>query len=161
MSPTLVFCKGLAAGALGTLDESGGQTFASMPTVPAPSECERLEVPDDGGLMSQLERRRARRDEATGREAVWFRPVARHPVSAGLLAILGDFLAGAHPDTRGSVGFDNTLRMVARPDTDWILADMAIAHIGESVFHGAMNLFSESGQLMAISSLSALRPRRK
>ena len=90
---------------------------------------------------------------------MWFRSVAGHRVSAGLLAIVGDFLAGAHPDTRGSVGFDNTLRMVALRDTDWILADMAIAHIGESVFHGGMHLFSETGQLLAITSLTGLRPR--
>ena len=153
----------VAAGALGTADETDGQTFAPMPPVPPPGDCRRLDAPDpgDGGLMSQFDRRRARRDEASGRDAVWFRPVAAHPVRAGLLAILGDFLAGAHPDTRGSVGFDNTLRMVARPDTEWILADMAIAHIGDRTFHGAMHLFSESGRLMAIASLTALRPRAR
>ncbi len=150
-----------AAGALGALDGTGGQTFSAMPAVPAPLDCPRLELPDSAaqGLLGQFERRRAHRDEAVGREALWFRPVAGHRVSAGLLAIIGDFLAGAHPDTRGSVGFDNTLRMVALPDTEWILADMAIAHIGASVFHGSIHLFSEAGELMGISSLTALRPR--
>ena len=148
-------------GALGARDEVGGQTFSAMPGVPAPLDCPGLEIPTSAarGLMGQLERRLAQRDEPSGRETVWFRPLAGHGVSAGLLAIIGDFLAGAHPDTRGSIGFDNTLRVVAMPDTDWILADMAIAHIGESVFHGSMNLFSESGHLMAIASLTALRPR--
>ena len=123
-------------GALGEPDGTGGQTFSAMPAVPAPTDCPTLGVPASAaqGLMGQFERRRADRDEALGREAIWFSPVAGHGVSAGLLAIIGDFLAGAHPDTRGSVGFDNTLRMVATPDTEWILADMAIAHIGESVY---------------------------
>lgn len=150
----------VAAGALGEADPSAGVSFCAVPSVPDSAECPRLETPDDGGLMSQLERRRAHRDEP-GREAVWFRFLAGHGTSAGTLAILGDFLAGAHPDTRGSVGFDNTLRVVAPRETDWILADMSIAHIGAEVFHGSMRLFARSGELMAISSLTALRPPPK
>ena len=151
----------VAAGALGAPDPPGGEAFVAMPSVPSPGACRRLDAPSGTGtdLFQQFDRRLALRDEAAGRELVWFRSVDAHPVSAGLLAILGDFVAGAHPHTRGSIGFDNTLRVVARPETEWVLAEAAIAHIGERIVHGGMQLFAESGELLALTSLTALRPR--
>ena len=154
----------VASGALGRVGEEEGRSFVPMPAVPDPQDCPSLEnaepVPP-GGLMSLFERRLGHRDEPAGRNVVWFRPVGGHAVRAGLLAIIGDFLASAHTDTRGSIGLDNTLRVVSTPDTRWILADMRIAHIGERIFHGSTHLFSEAGRLMAIASLSGIRPRRR
>ena len=153
----------VTAAALGDFEERSGETFQTPPDVAAAEACPPIPVPEAAasGVIGQFERRLALRGHARGLEAVWFRPLAGPPLNAGLLAILGDFLAGAHPDTRGSVGFDNTLRMVARPDTEWILAESRIAHIGEQTFHGAMHFYGEDRTLIAISSLTALRPRAR
>ena len=152
----------VASGALGGGESGEGRSFVSIPDVRPPSECPPVEPPAEarpGELMSQFERRLAHRDEETGAQTVWFRSVAGHPVSAGLLAILGDFLAGAHPETRGGVSLDLTLRMVATRPAEWILAEMNLVHIGEKTFQGRSRLFSECGRLLAIAGLSGLRPR--
>ncbi len=152
----------VVSGALGP-QEGTEQGFLTADSVPRPSACRPLAVPAriaEGGLLEQFERRLAIQDDDAGRQSVWFRSVDGHLTSAGLLAVITDFVAGAHPDTRGSIGLDNTMRMVSRPQSDWILADIRIDHIGERTFHGGMRLFSEAGQLMALSSLSAVRPRR-
>ncbi len=156
----------IVSGALGPSSEreGGGHTFVSAPTVTAPLDCP-LDAPSaslaSGGLFDQLERRLAGRDEGAGTQSVWFRSTAGHSFSAGLLAILADFVAGAHADTRGSVGLDNTLRIAAIPETEWVLAQTRIAHIGARLFHGGMEMYSDAGALMAIASLSSVRPRRR
>ncbi len=151
------------SGALGDREEAGGQSFEAMPDVPAPESCPEHDGSSaslPGGLMSQFERRLANQDDERGNQSLWFRSVDAHPTCAGLLAILGDFISGAHPATRGSIGLDNTLRVVMTPDTEWILTDTHIAHIGPRAIHGRMNIFTETGQLMAIASITALRPRK-
>ena len=151
----------IVSGALGA-DEGTGQSFLEAESVPHPLECQPLAAPAEiaeGGLLEQFERRLAFQDERAGRQSLWFRSVDGHPTSAGLLAVITDFVAGAHSHTRGSIGLDNVVRMVSRAQSDWILADIRIDHVGERIFHGGMRLFSETGQLLAISSLSAVRPR--
>lgn len=151
----------IVAGALGD-DGAAVRSFVAAETVPRPSDCQVLSLPARiaaGGLLEQFERRLAFEDEDAGRQSVWFRSIDGHRTSAGLLAVLTDFVAGAHPQTRGSIGLDNTMRMVSRSHSDWILAEMHIDHVAERIFHGGMRLRSETGELLAISSLSAVRPR--
>ena len=151
----------IVSGALGA-EEAAEQSFLAPRAVPRPSGCRPLAAPARiaaGGLLDQFERRVAFEDEDAGRQSVWFRSVDDHSTSTGLLAVITDFVAGAHSSTRGSIGLDNTLRMVSRSQSQWILADIHIEHVGERIFHGGMRLFSEAGELLAISSLSAVRPR--
>ncbi len=151
----------IVSGSLGA-DEDIGRSFLAAGSVPRPSDCRPLAAPARiaaGGLLEQFERRLASQEEEAGRQSVWFRSVEGHPTSAGLLAVISDFVAGAHPDTRGSIGLDNSLRVVSRSPSSWILADIHIDHVGDRIFHGGMKLFSEADQLLAIASLSAVRPR--
>ena len=151
----------IVSGALG-MDDGHGHTFSKAEDRPRPLDCPPMEAPARiaaGGLLDQFERRLAAEDEGAGRQSVWFRSVDGHPTSAGLLAVISDFVAGAHPDTRGSIGLDNTLRMVSRSQSDWILADIHIDHVADRISHGGMRVFSETGQLLALSSLTAVRPR--
>jgi acyl-CoA thioesterase len=153
----------IAMGALGEVATQEGQSFDMMPAVSPPLDTAIFEDQPgsaSGGLLNQFERRLAHRDETTGRQAMWFRSVNPHPVRSGLLAIIADFLAGAYSQTRTGISLELTLQMVARPQTNWILAVSAIAHIGEKTFHGATKLFAESGQLMATSSVTGLTPHK-
>ena len=148
-------------GALGA-EEAVEHRFVTSDAVPRPLDCLPLAVPirlAAGGLLDQFERRLAFEDEDAGRQSLWFRSVDGHTTSAGLLAVIADFVAGAHLTTRGSIGLDNTLRMISRSQSEWLLADIHIDHVGERVFHGGMRLFAETGEPLAISSLSAVRPR--
>ncbi len=151
----------IVSGALGA-DGAAGESLVTAADVPRPAECQLLTVPARiaaGGLLDQFERRLAFEDEGVGRQSVWFRSVDGHATSTGLLAVVSDFVAGAHPSTRGSIGLDNTMRMVSRSQSEWLLAEIHIDHVGGRIFHGGMRLFSETGELLAISTLSAVRPR--
>jgi acyl-CoA thioesterase len=51
---------------------------------------------------------------------------------------------------------DNSLRVVSREQTDWVLCESQLFAISSGVFHGRMNLFAESGALLAVASQSGL-----
>ncbi len=91
---------------------------------------------------------------------MWVRALEPEPTTASLLAVFADFLPGAIPLTRRSSSLDNTIRIVSREETDWILIDSTIHVLADGFFHGEARLFSESGRLLAIGSQSAGLPRR-
>lgn len=81
-------------------------------------------------------------------------------MSAPVLAIIADHLAGGHTLTRGSTSLDNTLRIASCRSTEWVLAHTTFAVIGPAFFHGSMNLFAEDGTLLAVASQTGVLPRR-
>ena len=149
---------------LGEADPGPLTQFAAMPNVAAPEECpvksHTGDVVGENDLFSQFERRIADSDEIKGRERIWFRQVGEPPVSAGLIAILADHLAGAITRTRGSVNLDSSLRMVSRRPSRWILVDSQIEAYGATLYHGQMNLYAEDGTLLALASQSGMLPSR-
>lgn len=150
-----------ALGRVGADDRD--RQFAAMPEPPPPADCD-VEPPMTPGvdnLHSWIDRRRVvdAKLEAAGRGQMWCRSTIDQPIGPGLLAVFADFLPGAISTTKGSTSLDNTLRVIALEDTEWILLDTSIHVHDQGLFHGEMRLFAESGRLLAIASQSGILPR--
>lgn len=150
--------------ALGARKADDNTQYTESPDVPTPAALgpEPSETKESNDLFTRIERRRVNdpEAEAAGRARMWVRPLATEPMTASLLAVFADFLPGAIPLTRRSSSLDNTIRIVSREETDWILIDSTIHVLADGFFHGEARLFSESGGLLAIASQSAGLPRR-
>ncbi len=156
--------------ALGTKRFDGCGQWRTMPDVPDPPRCAPCTDfgPQPGGLSRRLERRVAvgpwgdEKCSPTGTMRVWVRLPERLVGTTVGLCIAADFLPMG---LRAAIGrslfgtsLDNTVRFVARADTEWVLADMQTETLVQGVGHGSVQLFSSDGELLAIASQScALR----
>lgn len=150
--------------ALGAKAGQPDEQYVAMPDVPAPDDCE-VDPPTFGDiddLHTRIERRRIARDEVDheGHARMWMCAPGGEPMTAGLIAVFADFLAGAIPVTKGSSSLDNTLRIRRVVPTRWCLLDSRIQGLGSGFFHGEMCVFAEDGTLMATASQSGVLPRR-
>jgi len=153
--------------ALGEISDEIGNQYCEPRARTAPESCSAKETGppvEPGGLLDQFERRVAQQSDEAGFESLWFRlKDARlneeRPVSAGLLAVLGDFLPGAVSPTRGASSVDNTLRINRLESCEWMLAETSIQAIRDRLYQGVMNIFSESGALLAVASQTGIRPK--
>ena len=112
-----------------------------------------------GDLFDQIERRTAAQSDDEGHESLWLRPLENNGSSSGLLAVLGDFLPGAVSMTRGASSVDNTLRVHSLERSRWFLAETRIQAIHGRLYQGTMNIFSETGSLLAVASQTGIRPK--
>ena len=148
--------------ALGRRDSEVEETFLTAPDAPPPLDCPlRPQDPmaNSDNLMAQFERRIAMKSDDTGEEWMWIRPTQEMPFSAGLISLISDFFLGAHTKTHRGTSLDNTIRMFARPQTEWILCRTQMSGFKHGVAHGMQHHFSENGELIAISSQTGLLPR--
>lgn len=147
-----------ALAALGGYSDAVGHVFGTMPAVPRPEDCplaeDRGAMPDS--LVAQFEQRIAAQDEDAGAAHIWYREVDGAPMSVGLIAIIADFMGGAHPATMGCTSLDNTLRIFTVKPADWVLGATEFSGFANGVFHGTMHLYSEDGTLLAKASQTAL-----
>jgi acyl-CoA thioesterase len=149
--------------ALGARPGQASEQYAKMPAVPLPEDCD-VDVfghPELNDLHRRIERRRiagADVDDA-GHARMWMRAVDEEPTTAGLLAVVADFLAAAIPVTMRSTSLDNTLRIRCLQPARWLLLDTRISGIAAGFFHGEMSIFSEDGTLLATASQSGALPR--
>lgn len=154
----------IVSAALGSRVSEDDVQYADAPKVQSPDEMgpEPSETKESNDLFTRVERRRIQdpQAEAEGRARMWVRTVEPEPTTASLLAVFADFLPGAIPLTRRSSSLDNTIRIVSREETEWILIDSTIHALADGFFHGEARLFSENGRLLAIASQSAGLPRR-
>jgi acyl-CoA thioesterase len=152
----------------------GGQSmqWARMPALPPPEDCDPVRLwPDQGAnLNRRIEMRtaggrygidsRSGRPSEDGRMQMWLRTVEDHAVDASLLAVFADYVpSGLGPALglqAGGNSLDNTLRVLSLVPTRWVLADIAISGVHAGVGHGAMNLFAETGELLAVASQSMI-----
>lgn len=135
--------------------------FLQAPTVPGPMDCPAREMDDEAGvddLRHGFEHRLVPVTE-DGRSQMWMRCTRGEKMSAGLLAIIADFLATGHPSTHRAGSLDNTLRINQLEETEWVLCDMAVSALTGGVFHGRMNMYAESGTLLATAGQSGVVPR--
>ncbi|MDP1632289.1 MAG: thioesterase family protein [Caulobacter sp.] len=158
--------------ALGARPDSVTKQWVSMPDLPPPEDCEPVLLwPDQGqNLNRRIEMRtdggrygidtRTGEPSADGRMQMWLRTVEDHAVDASLLAVFADYVpSGLGPALglqAGGNSLDNTLRVLSLVPTRWVLADIAISGVHAGVGHGAMNLFAETGELMAVASQSMI-----
>ena len=72
---------------------------------------------------------------------------------------LGVGVPGAISLTRGASSVDNTLRINRLEPCQWMLAEASIQSTQGRLYQGVMNIFSETGALLAVASQTGIRPR--
>jgi acyl-CoA thioesterase len=91
-----------------------------------------------------------------GRWAAWCR-LSDHvgPHSAADLAVFGDLVVLAFGDALGRPctgnSLDNSLRVIDRASSDWILLDVAVSAVEHGFGHAHAHLWTEEGLLLAIA----------
>jgi acyl-CoA thioesterase II len=155
--------------ALGTRDFPLSGSWAVRPDVPPPGASPRREMlpRHQGTIMDRLETRLAAArpihelpgPPGDGRASLWVHLPALE-MSAAALAIVGDFVpfgvGQALGERAGGNSLDNTLRVVTRHPTEWILADVRIHAVEQGFGHGLVHLWAEDGTLLGTASQSAI-----
>jgi acyl-CoA thioesterase len=156
--------------ALGARDVPWSGQWVAMPEVPRPDECpprNHVATVDDS-VAKRLEMRLAAgRDFARydgtlggGHAALWARVPDVLEMSAGTLAILGDYVPFGVGQALGEFvtgsSLDNTLRVCSLVPTEWVLIDVQVHAIERGFGHGRVNLWAEGGTLLATASQSCV-----
>lgn len=156
-------------GAAGRRPVEYAGSWAEMPEVPDPLDCEMRPVPDHmrGSLAERMEIRLANArpmeelpgPPGDGRCALWVR-LPDVETSAAALSVVGDYVPMGISQTLGQrIGgnsLDNTLRVLSRHPTDWILADVRVHGIADGFGHGLVHLWAQDGTLLATASQSTI-----
>jgi acyl-CoA thioesterase len=155
--------------ALGARDFPLSGSWAVRPDVPPPEHSpprDRL-ARHQGTIHDRLETRMAAGRSMVdlpgrpgdGRAALWVH-LPSLDMSAAALAIVGDFVpfgVGQALGARaGGNSLDNTLRVVTRHPTEWILADVRVHAVEHGFGHGLVHLWAEDGTLLGTASQSAI-----
>ena len=139
----------------------------SMPSVPAPEECDRFVMPFEStgqptSFVDAMDRRIHRDDAALadGHIAMWVRMPSWPGPSAARLGHIADIVPvalfmslGRDP---GATSLDNTLRVVDPDAGEWVLMDVEAQGFARSIGHGQVRLWSQDGRLLGIGSQSAI-----
>jgi len=79
---------------------------------------------------------------------------------AGALAIIADYMPSALGNALGRImsctSLDNTIRYANRATSEWILCDNTIEFVGNGFGYGHVNMWSDSGVLLATASQSMI-----
>jgi acyl-CoA thioesterase len=155
--------------ALGRRDFPLSGSWAIRPDVPSPgSSPPRETLPrHHGTIMDRLRTRLAAGRNfqdlpgppGDGRAALWVH-LPELDMSAAALAIVGDFVpfgvGQALGERAGGNSLDNSLRVVTRHPTEWILADVRVHAVQHGFGHGLVHLWAEDGTLLGTASQSAI-----
>jgi acyl-CoA thioesterase len=155
--------------ALGSRETEAAGRWLTMPDLPPPDECP-IRPPRPGSersIMDRLDMRLALgaawddlvgNPVPEGRSALWVR-LPGVEMSATTLAILGDYVPFGISQALGgwfpSSSLDNTVRIVRVEPTEWVLVDVRVDAVDRGFGHGRVNLWSESGTLLATASQTA------
>lgn len=157
--------------ALGRRDTPGEGSFAEMPILPPPDACPPrvFRMSPEATINDHIEMRvaagRAWEDldgtaNPLGRSALWARLPSVDRVTAGTLAVLGDFvpygMGQALGAKAGGSSLDNSIRVVRLVQTEWVLLDIRIHAIHGGFGHGLIHLWADDGTLMATASQTAV-----
>jgi acyl-CoA thioesterase-2 len=158
--------------ALGRRDMQSDGTWALMPEVPPPYECnaQELRMTTEGDtLPDRLDVRLALGQTMAdlpnsgmpdGRSALWAKMPSVLEMSSAALAILGDYvpygIGQALGLLAGGNSLDNTLRVGRMVRTDWVLLDVRIHQVACGFGYGEVHLWSEDGALLATASQSTI-----
>lgn len=159
-------------GALGRRDIDIAGEWAVRPDVAPPDECPPRDLSrhhhDRETVMRRIEVRVAsgRQDAeidgtpGSGRSALWARLPDAMEMSAGALAVLGDYVPSGIRQATGSdtggTSLDNTLRVAQLVATEWVLLDIRIHAVWHGFGHGLVHLWAQDGTLLATASQSAM-----
>jgi acyl-CoA thioesterase II len=148
---------------LGARPSTGDHDWLIAPDVPAPDACPRLPFirQDDGDLHTHLDMRLAidPAEERKGRMAFWVRAPGG-PIVAAFLTLIADYLPEAINRSigkpAGAISLDNSIRILARSNTDWLLCVTQLSAIHDGLFNGRMTIFDEAGQTLAMAEQSGV-----
>jgi acyl-CoA thioesterase II len=154
----------LVSAALGGRADPDHLQWGSPPDAPAPDTCPPIPFvrADDGDLHTHLDMRLARDERAApqGRLAFWVKAADEGMISAAFLALIADYLPEAlHMNLGrkvGAVSLDNVLRVVRLAPSPWVLCDTRLSGVSQGMFHGAMSIFSQDGDLLAVGGQSGV-----
>jgi acyl-CoA thioesterase len=158
--------------ALGRRDREEHGTWAVMPEVPGPSDCEPREtrlstngdtLPDRLDVRMALGRTLPELPgpgTPDGRSALWAKLPEVLDMSSASLAILGDYvpfgIGQALGLRAGGNSLDNTLRIGRMVNTHWVLLDVRIHQVWQGFGYGDVHLWSEEGVLLGTASQSTI-----
>jgi acyl-CoA thioesterase len=157
--------------ALGDRDFDVIAQWEVPPEVPPPAECPVApSFPEVAGTInSRFEIRVARgrhgaeRDGTPshdGRSALWIRVPPGVEMSAGLLAIIADWMPSGIGQAlgrwAGGNSLDNTIRILSLVATGWVLCDTRIHGIRRGYAQGVIHLWAEDRTLLATGSQSTI-----
>jgi acyl-CoA thioesterase len=157
----------LAVASLGARASERHERWGSPPDVPAADGiAHRMQSPP--GTQSVLDHYEVRvatgRTGAAldgtpgpGRSAVWCRlPDGPRDVAAGDIALVGDMLMLGLADALGehvtANSLDNTVRVVERAATEWVLLDVRIDAVDRGYAHAGAHLWTEDGVLLGMAT---------
>ncbi len=155
-------------GACGVLRPDGlAGTFEERPQVSRPDEGPLGFQPSgrdgESGWHTAVEVRIAEihshPDPGPGRVCLWLRRSDRGPVTPALAGYLADLVPLSIVRGCGVTGagtsLDNTIRIGAAAETEWILLDLRPNLAVGSYGHGIANVWTEDGRLLAVASQTA------
>jgi acyl-CoA thioesterase len=158
--------------ALGVSGDDAVDQWTPPPKIRAPQACDRVHLWPDSkdNLNARFEIRKpplrtgaALKDSQPrpdGRMVFWVRTLDCLVPDSGLLAVFADFVPAGVGAAFGRAGggnsIDNTVRILGQPSTPWVLCDIQINGASRGVAHGAINLFSEDGRLVATGTQSVI-----
>jgi acyl-CoA thioesterase len=164
--------------ALGRRETGLAGTWLVRSDVPPPDACPVIDLTNQGvadrSIADHVDMRRARGrmldqldgTPGDGHSALWVHmDTMSGPITVGELAIAADFMpfdigqpTGVHA-TGSSI--DNTLRMAELVPTDWVLVDIHMQSMSQSMMHVTAGLWAEDGTLLALASQTMFsRPPR-
>ena len=153
-----------ALAALGSRDMELTHVWPTLPDVPPAEECPARAFPRDD-LLNRWDGRIAsgrtpdQLDGAvgSGRSASWYRrPFTEGPLTAGELAVIGDFTMAEMSDAVGFLcignSLDQTLRVHQLVDTTWVLVDASVTLVADGFGWISANLWSGEGEFLGVFS---------
>lgn len=146
--------------------------FVDMPDVAAPHEAELAGDPfadtPAGAFVDLIERRWATRStnpdhpdsSGRGRVALWCRIRGARVGSPATQAFVADIVPLAVCAALGvapqGASLDNTVRIIDREPSDWVLLDMSPDGFHRATGHGSLRIWSEDGRLMGTAQQSTI-----
>ena len=156
-------------GACGRRQAVASGLWLKKPDVPAPEDCPLLERHhEQASLHDHVETRIARGmfgfsgtgdPSGDGGNLLWIRMPGVHH-DRGALAIIADYMPSALGNALGQQAFctsiDNTIRYAVDADSEWVLCDNHMDFVGDGFGYGTVNMWSESGTLLATASQTVI-----
>jgi acyl-CoA thioesterase II len=148
--------------ALGESAATETRQWARPPDAPPPDLCAPLPFirNDAGDLHSHLDVRMVPGSAGpdTGGLVFWVRMDGA--ITSAVLAAIGDYLPEcvhwSLGRPAGATSLDNSVRVLSREQTPWLLCESQLFAVAGGAFHGRMNIFAQSGALLAVASQSGL-----
>ncbi len=152
-------------GACGSRPNVAQGLWETCPDATAPEQCKPLgNHQDTPSLHQHVDIRMAKgmfgfsgmgEPSGDGQSLFWARmPEVEHDAAA--LAIIADYMPSALGNALGQVvhctSIDNTIRIASRSSSEWVLCDNRIQYVGDGFGYGTVNMWSETGLLLATAS---------